>query len=136
MAIYKKIVNGLERPIKRIEIKSSNKFLPSLLCFFNCFTGLAINILKPINAIINPPIILMISCCSLRKLIMKDIPSPAIKAKIASAVAIPIPEEKPEDFPLLRVRCIHKTPIGPNGIDTTKPTINPLIKNCNSIILL
>ena len=26
--------------------------------------------------------------------------------------------------------------IGPNGIDTTKPTIIPLIKNCNSIILL
>ena len=68
---------------------------------------------------------------------MKDIPSPAIKAKIASAVANPIPEEKPEDFPLFRVRCTHKTPIGPNGVDTNNPTIIPLIKNCNpSIILL
>ena len=67
---------------------------------------------------------------------MKDIPSPAIKAKIASAVAIPIPEEKPEDFPLLRVRCTHKTPIGPIGVDTNRPIIIPLIINCNPIIFL
>ena len=96
--------------------------------------GFAKKILIPRLIMTIPPSIWKFNCCSLRKFIIKEIPRPAIKAKIVSAVAIPIPDKKPEVRPLLIVLWIHNMPNGPIGIDITNPMINPLINKLSSII--
>lgn len=49
-----------------------------------------------------------------------------------SELAAPNPLANPERRPRLNVRCMHKTPIGPRGIDARKPIVIPLNKNINN----
>lgn len=57
---------------------------------------------------------------------MKLIPYPVINAYVKSLNVAPTPVTNPYHLPLLSVRCIHNTPTGPNGADTTIPIIIPL----------
>lgn len=58
---------------------------------------------------------------------MKVIPNPAMMPNIASALAAPNPETRPDQRPSANVRRMHNTPIGPTGAAMEKPMIRPRI---------
>jgi hypothetical protein len=62
------------------------------------------------------------------KLIMMVRPNPAMTAKMISAAAAPSPDTKPDIYPRFNVRCIHSTPMGPSGADTSNPINTPFMK--------
>ena len=68
--------------------------------------------------------------------ITNDIPTPVNMQYIISDKAAPNPVKKPDHLPLLRVRCIQSTPIGPIGAETNMPIAKPLniIYRINSIL--
>ena len=56
----------------------------------------------------------------------KLIPSPDIMAYTISDKDAPNPDMNPCNRPSFRVRCMHRTPMGPMGAETNSPMNIPL----------